>query len=570
MRFQSTLVLTLILLSFGSSGEETSLLNVRVQTESFDGNEIWIGVLGEEVATSPDSTSWSRESTPEFTVTVPSHSDGSTLVFLKKDCVPVVKLLTPELLETGLDLKFSSGISIFGLVTTTSGKRLAEGRVSVDRLHNLKFDAPDPELWSSEIADDGTFEIQGLQPNLKYLVTAIAPDFMPAIAETLLSKDESRRVLNFQLVKATFITGHIVDRFGTKIHGEFDAVVSPSESQTTEILTKFDDDNDFRVGPFAEGALVAVTAHDDLDRRSRVIEVQTPTDSLRLLVLRWISIFGTVRNRDSGEPIEEFQIASPLDVERGRVVDVLAPDGQFEVEIDEMFGSVSIIAEGFTSWESSTYMKLEERESYDLGIVELKPAHTIRGRVLDSNSRVPIEDALLRRHAGQEGDPSLWSINNVNTTTDAKGEFELSGFSLDGDELWAAAEGYQRSIVPVGDIESYLEIELEPSNGSISGRVVSGDGTPVHPAYVSIGESNLSMRNDEDGTFSFVGLKGKYQISASAVSGESDVLEVIVENEQHYFRCRVSDPRKGTCPWNGEGSFGWRERMGRSRGELVG
>ncbi|MCY3541402.1 MAG: carboxypeptidase-like regulatory domain-containing protein [Gammaproteobacteria bacterium] len=537
-----TLVLTLLLLSYGLSGAEPNILKVSVHTESFDDNETWVGVFEEGVTLSSDSISWSRESTPEFFVTVSSERDIS-LVFLKKNCVPIVQSLTPELLEAGLNLKFSRGVSIFGVVTMVSGESLPEGRVSIDRLHDVEFNTPYPELLSWEIEEDGTFEIHGLRPNFEYLVTADAPGFMPAIAETTLSTDETRREVNFQLAKATFITGHIVDRFGTKIRVELDAVVSPLESQTTDVHTEFDDDDDFRIGPFAEGAAIALTAHDDLDRRSKVVEVQTPTDNVKLLVLRWIPFSGTVQNEETGEAVEEFQIIRP-DIEGGSGINISDPNGHFEIEIDELAPAVSIIATGFLYWESSRYMQLKERDSYDLGIVELKPAHTIRGRVLDSTSRLPIEDAVLRRIQRQGINFSIWIFNNVITTTDSDGEFELSGFSSDGDELRVGADGYQIAFVPLDDVESYLEIELEPSNGSISGRVVSGDGTPIHPAWVSIGRQGYH-RNEEDGTFSFIWLKGTYQVSASATIGESDVLEVIVENEQHISDIELVIHEKG-------------------------
>ena len=76
-----------------------------------------------------------------------------------------------------------------------------------------------------------------------------------------------------------------------------------------------------------------------------------------------------------------------------------------------------------------------------------------------------------------------------------------------------------------------MEIELEPQNGSISGRVVSEDGSPIHPAYVRMGAS--STLNEEDGSFSLIYLSGNVRLRASADGGRSDELEVTVEHGQH-------------------------------------
>ena len=526
-----TVVVSLLLSGYVVFGEDSIHVEVRVDIDSFDGNEIWIGVFGEDVADSKNTVFWICQSTREFSIAIPAGNQSWTVVFLKKNYVPIVKLLTPDILESGFELDFSSGLSIFGRVTATSGEPISEGSVSLNRLHDIEFFPPDPELSSWKIADDGTFEILGLQPGLKYVVAAVAPGFMPAITETILSEDELRQEMIFELAKATYVTGRIVNRYGTSVRGEFNMVVTPMDSQTTEIHSEYDRDDNFRIGPFAEGVTVELTAHDGLDRRSKAVEVQTPAEGLELLILRWVPIMGTVQNRDTGEYVEEFQVISPGDFQGLQPLDVFAPDGRLELEIDELSRGISIVATDFLLWESGIYMKLEGRESYDLGIIELEPSHTLRGRVTDSTTQLPIENVWLRRMELQDGILSPWVFHNVKATTDAEGEFEMKGFpSVDG-LLSVSARGYQDINVPVDDVESYLEIELDPKSGSISGRVVSVDGEPVYPASVSIGMSG--KRNAEDGSFTFSEITGNYRISASSESGWSEALEVAVENGEH-------------------------------------
>lgn len=532
MRIVLPIVVLTLLCSSNATGEDDSRsIDVRVTADSFDGNEIWVGVVRANENSSLNEDSWIRENAREFSVAIPTDIENTTLVFLKKNFLPVTVPLTADLVEDRFELEFTRGISIFGNVSNTSGVPITEGRVSLDRILPFEFVPPDPDLLSWAIAEDGTFEMHGLRSKLKYVVTATAPEYMPGLEEAVLSTDETQREVSFELARATYITGRIVDRYETVVRGEFNTVVTPIESQTTEILTKFDRDDHFRIGPFAEDVTVELVAHDERDRRTRVVEVQTPMEGVQMLMLRWVPVTGEVQNRDNGEPVEEFQVASNIDIWRGNRIDVSDPDGQFEIEIDERSRGVSIVATGYTFWESDGYMKLEGRDSYDFGIVELTPAHTIRGWVLDSSTGLPIAGAELRRSVRHGGRRSYWVFNNVKTTTNSKGEFELSGFTMDGDKLSVDALGYRMTTVLMDDVESNLEIELEPQNGSISGRVVSEDGSPIHPAYVRMGAS--STLNEEDGSFLIRRLSGNIRLRASADDGRSDELELTVEHGQH-------------------------------------
>lgn len=523
--------LTLLCSSYATGENDSFSIDVRVTADSFDGNEFWVGVVRADETSSLNEVSWMREHAREVSVSIPTDIENTTLVFLKKDFVPVTVPLTADLVEDKFELEFTRGISIFGNVSNTSGVPITSGRVSLDRILPFEFVPPDPDLLSWAIAEDGKFEMHGLQPDFKYAVTATALEYMPGLEEVVLSADETRREVSLELARATYITGRIVDRYETVVRGEFNTVVTPIESQTTEILTKFDRDDHFRIGPFAEGVTVGLVAHDEQDRRTRVVKVQTPATDVQMLMLRWLPITGTVLNRNTSEPVTKFQLASRNDFSARNWIDVSAPNGQFEEEIDELGTGFVIMAPSFAYWESSRYMNLEERDSYDLGVVELTPAHTVRGRVLDSTSRLPIADAELRRSVSHEGVRSYWVFGKIRTTTDAEGEFELAGFTLDGDKLSVHKPGYRITTLLVEDVESDLEIELEPQNGSISGRVVSEDGSPIHPAYISIGA--YSKLNEDDGSFSIIYLSGNVRLRASADGGRSDELEVTVENGQH-------------------------------------
>lgn len=534
MRVVLSIVVMIVICCFTAIGEDDSLsIDVRVANDKYDGTEIWVGVVRTDENPSLNDVSWIRESVREFSVAVAADIEGSSLVFLKKNFQPVTVPLTADLVENGIELEFSPGISIFGSVSTGSESQINEGIVSLDRILDSDLVPPEPELLSWKLAEDGTFEIHGLQPDLEYVVTASTTEFMPDFKEVVFVADESRREMNFKLAPATYITGRIMDRYGTLVRGKLDTVVTPSESQTTEIFVEYDRDDHFRIGPFAEGVTVELTAFDGSEQRSESVEVVTPMKNVELEILRWVSLFGTVLNRETGKPVEEFHLVSIGDFQGLHPIDVIARHGHFEVEINEMLKGIAIIADGFLSWESGIHLELEGRESYDLGTVELEPSRTLRGRVLDKNSQLPVENARIYRIEIQEGILSPRVLYNVRTTTDSAGAFELNGFPSTNGQLEVVHRGFESVMVSVDDVETFLEIELVQEVGSISGRVVSSDGDLLYPAHVSIGFAG--QKNEEDGSFSFDGITGTFQVSAITENGRSEVLEVEIENGEHLF-----------------------------------
>lgn len=533
MKAPKTILLLLLLCGQPASSEDSANLEVRQGPDSFDGSDFWIGLIRENLPPPESTQNWNRETAREFSVRIPTGSDSATLVFLKKNCEPVFVSLTSDLLQTGLALDFSCKESLLGRVTTTTGEPISGGTVKLDLSQILDFSPPDPDLSSWVIGEDGFFEIRGLLPG-RYVVTVASPDFMPASREVVLIKSDQSQELNFQMDRATYVTGRIVDRYGTIMRGEFDTVVTPPESQTTPIKAEFDLDDNFRVGPFAEGVTVELTTHDVLGRRSHMLEVRPPTEDVLLRLHRWVTLIGTVLNNETGDPVDRFQLTSSGEGRGQQAYDVFAPDGRLKLHADDMSQLVEIAAPGFLLWSSSRYLRLEGRETYDLGTIELEPARTVRGRVTDSSTQLPIEGAELRRIHLQEGVLNRWIYGNVFARTDDDGEFELVGLpSVDG-LLSVSVRGYQTKSVTVEDVESYLEIELDQRSGSIkgrlSGRVVSLDGEPLHPANVSIGFAG--KRTAEDGSFTFE-ITGSYRISASAESGRSKVIKGTVENGEH-------------------------------------
>ena len=528
-------ILVVLLLTFvGGVGASTVLdlqLEVRTNVDEFDRDGVWVGVFSGDLDSEVEPVDWFYKTSHVFAVSVPEDLKKSSLIFLRKNSIPITVSLADALLEDGIDVEFSEGIVIAGSVTSKANEAIAESSVSLGNFHDFKFTLPDPHLTIWEVEEDGAYEIRGLQPGA-YELIATALEFMPASTEIELAANELQRVVEFQLPKAVYVSGYIMDRYRTKVRGNLEVVVNPPESQTTEVLKIFDQQDNLRVGPFAEGVTVELTAYDDSGRHSRPKEVEVPADDLELLVDRWVTLNGNVINSRTDEPIEHFELQQ-YGTGRGFFpVEVFAPNGQLAEYIEDATTTVEIIAPGFLWW-GINWMDLEDRETFDLGTVKLEPAHTVRGRVTDSSTGVPIAEATVRRIELHEQNVVYWTYNNVVTTTAADGAFELLGFPETGGTLSVSAAHYQNTTVIIDETDAFQEIEIPielKAIGSISGHVVSLTGEPLYPAYVRGGW--WGKRTKEDGSFYFP-LVGPYRIHASAESGSSQVLEGVVENGEH-------------------------------------
>lgn len=469
-----SVTLLLILLCTSIFAAKSNIVEVTV-SDWVEGDEIWVGVM-EHGLDSP-SVQWELVSTRKFSVEIPDTQQLPVLIFLKRDAIPVIRSMTTDLISTGLDIEFEAGLSIKGNVSTKkSGAPVTVGTVSIVFDEEIQFPLPDPSWFSRPVNSDGTYELRGIPPS-KVVVTVSSPEFMPATITVELEEDASLVERHFQLSKAFYINGSIQDSENESIQGIIDAVVSPVESQTTPVRTHFDESSQFHIGPFAEEASIELTARLPDGQRSRPTMVNALSENVKLQVGYWVQIQGELQNLETGEAVEEVRLMIGVEGRAQKNFKYVAQNGILNLEIDDLAKRFSIHADGFLFWTSGT-LDLVGKRSFDFGVIELVPAHTVRGRVLDRATREPISGVSLRRLVFEDGLATSWYFNFVSTTTDADGEFELKGFPLEGGLLQVAVKGYQTVTHTFEDAETYLEIELGPS-GSISGQIVSVDGEPT-------------------------------------------------------------------------------------------
>ena len=513
--------------------ENQNVVPINV-VSGFDDNPILVGVVSQEE--DAHSIQWSFANTREFSVEIPERTSGLTLVLLKRDSIPVVKALTSESLAEAITIEFSEGKSVSGtVVAAKDGIPIPEGLVTVEFDDQLGIPIPEKEsVFAWELEEGGTFEIRGL-PRGVHTVSVRAPGYMPAEQQIQVDVEGQPPELHFQLTKAHYLRGRIVDwLYKSTVEGTFDVVVSPPESQTAEMRTEFDAAGNFQLGPFAEGAVVELVVNTESNLRSRPIEIAVPADDVVIEVYKWIRVLGTVQDQESGNPIPEYSVLTGLLHEE--VYDVVDENGQFYLEIceNQNFLFISVLASNYSFWTSeSIRVDLTEEVEFDLGVIPLKRAYTVRGRVLERGTLEPIEGANVYRDEPALGTRARgirmrrWFTWNQRTTTDSNGAFELSGFPEEGSTIVAGASGFTAEIHTLEDVNVPIEIELEPT-GSISGQVVSITGEPV-AAMISFGGGGTWT---EDGNFHFKVRAGTHRYRASSDLGTSKAVEVTVESGQ--------------------------------------
>lgn len=539
MKYRSTLLVLFIVICTKLYAIEPASISIRIG-DGYDGTEVWIGVVPLDEESS--FTEWVSSAESEFSIEIFDTKTVETLVVLKKNAVPFVLPITPKMIKEGLTIEFSEGHTISGtVVAIRDGLPITDGVVSLQFDETIGVRLPDAQsIFTWKLDEEGAFDIHGV-PFGEHTVSVVAEGFISAAELITVSDPETPRELKFFLPKAVFIRGRIIDydeanqsvttlRVAPTVRGSIEVLSSDPRDQRNEIRTKFDKDNNFQIGPFAEDSVVELVARIPDGQRSQIVKVTAPNDEAELFVFRWVRVSGTVLDHATKSPVEKYTVTTTSNhLHRFEIDD---PDGSFSEEFGEFAGDVSIEASGYLFW-SKVYMfrELEDVEEFELGTIELVRAHTVRGRVIERATGNPIVDASIRRTDG--GGPGIdahtnwilrYNLNHVTTTTDENGEFELTGFPLQDGSIYAYATGFAGATRTVDDPEEFLEFELDPI-GSISGQVVSLDGEPV-AAWINFPGGGTRT---EDGNFHFNVGAGTHRYRAVADSGRSQIVEIETE-----------------------------------------
>ena len=96
------LLLSLTLFSLSIRGDDSHQVDIRIVDDSGNQSETWIGVFDKKLDTFTNPSEWIFENENIFLLSLPKNREDITLISLQKDKVPVVILVTLELIADGL------------------------------------------------------------------------------------------------------------------------------------------------------------------------------------------------------------------------------------------------------------------------------------------------------------------------------------------------------------------------------------------------------------------------------------------------------------------------------------
>lgn len=247
-----------------------------------------------------------------------------------------------------------------------------------------------------------------------------------------------------------------------------------------EIEILHDQDSEGHVLPLTDGAVVA----------GRVMDAESGRG------------IGGAEMRAYGGGIRESKTATTDS--NGAYQFTALPGGEIELYLNEVPGYD-------VPWEQrERQVSVEPAKNYTDINFELLKGLSIVGRVVDKENH-PLEGARVF---------GMTNTHQPNVMTDARGQFELSGFALPGIVyIEASRDGYGKHITHVDLLEEGLRdvvITLGPP-GSVAGTVVDSNNRPVPGASVHASSRGGGTSNEStasaDGSFHIQGLgEGTYSI----------------------------------------------------------
>ena len=164
--------------------------------------------------------------------------------------------------------------------------------------------------------------------------------------------------------------------------------------------------------------------------------------------------------------------------------------------------------------------RMVEAPASDLRI-ELGPTTTVRGRVVDATTRLPVPRFEVALWPSPDSTPTVDIGSRTETFTTTDGTFVLEDVPLGESTMSVRAEGYRPKDVEglsiTGDSDDVeQEVALE-TGASIRGRVTGPDGRAVPDASVSAsGDGGKAAETDENGAYELTGIaSGDVEVVAS-------------------------------------------------------
>ena len=484
--------------------------------------------------------------------------------------------LSPGATTSGVRVVLRRGLELKGLVKDEEGRPL--GGVEVELRRPLRFRGRGGgmavtmlgpgSLPARETSADGRFEFRGLEEG-DYTLTARRPGYGRVTVDPVrLGEGEDLEPLELILAPGAAISGFLRDGSGAgapgwsvaaRVAGEGGGPAAGLGALRTEEPSG--PDGAFLIEDLSEGEAYNLQAMGPAGLGPRVADVTAPADDIEITVEGPGQIAGRVAERETGQPVPDFEVRYQPDARGGtRFVFRAGPgergpyqpqsfhadDGTFVLDqVPPGRWTVEVSAEGFQPGTASGVV-VEEGQRVEGVEVALSKGGTIAGQVVEAQSGRPILDATVRAElTGGGGGPRMPRMlggSQNEAVTDAEGFYQLTGLAPGTWSVTASHPDWSEASATVELEDAPATANLRLGVGGAIGGVVLAGGRPVGGAEVALGQAgdagfrgfggDQGSLTGEDGRFRFEGLSpGRYTLSATLRSQSSAPVEAVVMGE---------------------------------------
>lgn len=467
-------------------------------------------------------------------------------------------------------IRLDEGSRLIGRVRAENGMPIPGARVTAREI-SVRVDAKDPQktdgiLTESTTDGDGRFQLRGLLPG-RYIVIASHSDFVRSMLDDVTVPAGTMQLpTDFVLRTGARIEGVVVDAKGdpipsaelglrrTTTFGQNGMGFTPKSAETMGgWRIDADADGRFRSPPLPTGTFDIVASKTGYVQAQQT-KVAPGRGEVRLTLKKRGGIEGIVVAAGDGHPIVEFEVAAlrPFDMqslldptffEHVRHAVVVHNAGRFLLE-DVAPGkyTLTVTANGFARSETLGVVVKEDEVTRDVHVT-LQPEATIRGVVVDKGTGSPLSHVRITTRQGMAAMMPDPLALGVETQTDARGEFTLTGLAAGKYTLAATrrtyAPGSSEAITLVtGETREGLKILLA-KGARLSGRVLRKNGEPVVGAMLTanqLGSYTPAVdTTDGDGNYLLEGLAaGSYSVTLlpDVKVGSEDMTADMLRNMQ--------------------------------------
>ena len=463
-------------------------------------------------------------------------------------------------LDVGV-LTAALGAELIGHVVSDAGQPVPEAEVRAWTKQGNSGSSPGRIVFGdvgarnarSAVTDDaGYFRIRGLEPGN---VTALAKAegfTQESVRDIVIKKGARSADVTIKVSEGSAISGVVVDESGQPLAnaevGVMETVINLDEGGVVgelgqNLSTRSREDGTFRLsGLKSSNYNLSVSKAGFLNDMLR--DVEAGTDDVRLTLGKSAVLFGYVRNRVTGQPIQAFDVhlqsehmgglpgglflpGNSVPVARGPEAATLAgvadAPGLYAVSgLPSKGVSLVVEADGFAEYRFGP-VRVDTRGSVQQD-AELMPEITLSGRVVDATGQpVPGASVNLTERSDEEamflgggrierrmeisnsgGKPRVIDGDSrFNDISDASGRFTLKGIApgeyqlLASHNEWAPSEQLAMDLGE-GDQLEHLVVALR-AGGAVTGQTFDADGHVLGQATVALNQAPSAQQGPGGG-----------------------------------------------------------------------